>query len=211
MWEPFTEPARRALVLAKEEAQRLGHRFISAEHILLGVVSTECVTTEILREHGIAVEKVRAQVERLGEPRAVVSSDAMVFSPQAKRCIEIAFEVARSVDHNYIGTEHLFLGIVRVDDRSVAMQVLAQLTTELTGIAKEIETRMREQRVSGLHRPATVRSGFEFRLIVLELDASSAVAEHEAALNALGHDGYHIVAMTHVSPGKVLIAMQRSS
>jgi ATP-dependent Clp protease ATP-binding subunit ClpA len=142
-WKPFSEQGRRAVVVANEEAQRLGVHHIGAEHILLGIAFAECVTTDVLRRHGIDFEGLRAQVERLGEPRSAVSSDAMIFSPQAKRCIELAFEVAKSLDDNYIGAEHLFLGILRADDSSVAVQALAHLTPDLTALAKEVETRSR--------------------------------------------------------------------
>jgi ATP-dependent Clp protease ATP-binding subunit ClpC len=211
MWEPFSEQARRAVGVANDQAQRLGHHHIRAEHLLLGIAFTECATTDVLRKHGIDFEGLRAHVERLGEPRSTLSSAAMVFSPQAKRCIELAFEIARSLDDNYIGTEHLFLGILRADDRSVAMQALAQLTTDLPAIAKEVETRSRDQKRPTPHRGGRATGGFEFRLIVLAIEDPGALADHQAVLNAAGQDGFQIAALTLLSAGKVLIVMQRAS
>ncbi|MDQ7823744.1 MAG: ATP-dependent Clp protease ATP-binding subunit [Candidatus Eremiobacteraeota bacterium] len=138
MWEPFTERARRSIVLAQEEAQRLGNNYIGTEHLLLGIISEgESVAAKVLENLGISLQKVRQEVESLVGKGGKTSSQEMVFTPRAKRVIELAFEEARSLTHNYIGTEHLLLGLIR-EGEGVAARVLTNLGVEPTKIRAEI-------------------------------------------------------------------------
>lgn len=138
MWEPFTERARRSIVLAQEEAARLGNNYIGTEHLLLGIISEgESVAAKVLENLGISLEKVRAEVESIVGKGTQTSSQEMVFTPRAKRVIELAFEEARSLAHNYIGTEHLLLGLVR-EGEGVAARVLANLSVDPQKIRAQI-------------------------------------------------------------------------
>ncbi|MFN8610510.1 MAG: ATP-dependent Clp protease ATP-binding subunit [Vulcanimicrobiota bacterium] len=138
MWEPFTERARRSIVLAQEEAQRLGNNYIGTEHLLLGIISEgESVAAKVLENLGINLQKVRGEVESIVGKGTASSQQEMVFTPRAKRVIELAFEEARALAHNYIGTEHLLLGLVR-EGEGVAARVLSNLGVDPSKIRSEI-------------------------------------------------------------------------
>ena len=127
MWEPFTERARRSIVLAQEEAQRLGNNYIGTEHILLGIISEgESLAAKVLETLGVNLSKVRQEVEAIVGRGGQTVQQEMVFTPRAKRVIELAFEEARQLNHNYIGTEHLLLGLIR-EGEGVAARVLTNL------------------------------------------------------------------------------------
>src|ERR1700730_178792 len=127
MWEPFTERARRSIVLAQEEAQRLGNNYIGTEHILLGIISEgESLAAKVLQTLGVNLAKVRQEVEAIVGRGGQTVQQEMVFTPRAKRVIELAFEEARQLNHNYIGTEHLLLGLIR-EGEGVAARVLTNL------------------------------------------------------------------------------------
>jgi ATP-dependent Clp protease ATP-binding subunit ClpC len=138
MWEPFTERARKSIVLAQEEAQRLGNNYIGTEHLLLGIISEgESVAAKVLENLGIGLQKVRSEVEAIVGKGGKPTNQEMVFTPRAKRVIELAFEEARNLGHNYIGTEHLLLGLVK-EGEGVAARVLSNLGVDPTKIRAEI-------------------------------------------------------------------------
>ncbi|MBI2252623.1 MAG: AAA family ATPase, partial [Armatimonadetes bacterium] len=138
MWEPFTERARRAIILAQEEAQRLGNNYIGTEHLLLGIISEgESVAAKVLESLGISLQKVRQEVEAIVGKGGQTIQQEMVFTPRAKRVIELAFEEARSLAHNYIGTEHLLLGLIR-EGEGVAARILSNLGIEPAKIRSQI-------------------------------------------------------------------------
>ena len=115
MFNKFTERARKVILLAKEEAKRFNHDYIGTEHILLGLIREgEGVAAAVLQKLGLSPEKIRLEVEKLVQsgPSTMVSGD-IPFTPKAKKVIELAMEEARSLGHNYIGTEHLLLGLIR--------------------------------------------------------------------------------------------------
>ncbi|MBI4343870.1 MAG: NDP-hexose 4-ketoreductase, partial [Candidatus Omnitrophica bacterium] len=112
MFNKFTERARKVILLAKEEAKRFNHDYIGTEHILLGLIREgEGVAAAVLQKLGLSPEKIRLEVEKLVQsgPSSMVSG-VIPFTPTAKKVIELAMEEARSLGHNYIGTEHLLLG-----------------------------------------------------------------------------------------------------
>src|SRR4030042_1682480 len=113
-FEKFSERARRALTRAQEEAQRFGHNYIDTEHILLGLVAEEdSVASKVLANLGVLPNKIRAAVEFVvgrGERSAI---GEVGLTPRAKRVIELAVDEARRLNHSYIGTEHLLLGLLR--------------------------------------------------------------------------------------------------
>ncbi|RKY39657.1 MAG: hypothetical protein DRP75_01370 [Candidatus Omnitrophota bacterium] len=132
MFSRFTERARRVILLAKEEAKRLNHDYIGTEHLLLGLVREgEGVAAAVLEELGVSLETVRLEVEKLVKPGTdlLVSGD-IPFTPKAKEVIELAFDEAKKMGHNYIGTEHLLLGLIRQRE-GIGGQVLLNLGLDL--------------------------------------------------------------------------------
>ena len=139
MFNRFTERARKVLVLAKEEARRFSHDYIGTEHILLGLVREgEGVACAVLQNLGVDLERVRIEVEKLVSPgsSAPVLGD-IPFTPRAKKSLELAAEEARNLGHNYIGTEHILLGLIR-EGEGLAMEVLYNLGVSLESVREEI-------------------------------------------------------------------------
>jgi len=139
MFNKFTERARKVILLAKEEAKRFNHDYIGTEHILLGLIREgEGVAAAVLQKLGLSPEKIRLEVEKLVQsgPSTMVSGD-IPFTPKAKKVIELAMEEARSLGHNYIGTEHLLLGLIR-EGEGVASQVLMNLGLDLNRVRNEV-------------------------------------------------------------------------
>ncbi|MCK4912886.1 MAG: ATP-dependent Clp protease ATP-binding subunit, partial [Candidatus Omnitrophica bacterium] len=141
MFNRFTERARKVLVLAKEEARRFNHDYIGTEHILLGLVREgEGVACAVLQNLGIDLERLRIEIEKLVSSGSVGSVLGEIpFTPRAKKALELAAEEARGLSHNYIGTEHILLGLLR-EEEGVASQVLLSTGVDLKGIRKEIAT-----------------------------------------------------------------------
>ncbi len=139
MFNRFTERARKVILLAKEEAKRFNHDYIGTEHILLGLIREgEGVAAAVMQKLGLSSEKIRVEVEKLVQmgPTTIVSGD-IPFTPKAKKVIELAMEEARSLGHNYIGTEHLLLGLIR-EGEGVASQVLMNLGLDLNRVRNEV-------------------------------------------------------------------------
>src|SRR5678809_1169774 len=127
MFERFTERARQVVVLAQEEARTRKHNYIGTEHILLGLLrEEEGLAARVLESLDITVERVRAQVVRIVGSGEEVTSGQIPFTPRAKKVLELALREALGIGHNYIGTEHILLGLVRENDH-VATQILGDL------------------------------------------------------------------------------------
>ncbi|MBU0605569.1 MAG: ATP-dependent Clp protease ATP-binding subunit [Candidatus Omnitrophica bacterium] len=139
MFNRFTERARKVILLAKEEAKRFNHDYIGTEHILLGLIREgEGVAAAVLASFGLSPDKIRLEVEKLVQPGpATVVSGDLPFTPKAKKVIELAIDEARSLGHNYIGTEHLLLGLIR-EGEGVASQVLMNSGLELDKVREEV-------------------------------------------------------------------------
>ena len=131
MWQRFTERARKVVFFAQEEAGRLGENYVSTEHLLLGLVrENDSVAARILDRMGVSLGRIRSEVERQvahGEGRL---GQDMQLTPRAKRVIDLAYDEARQLNNNYIGTEHLLLGLIREED-GVAGRVLSKLAVSL--------------------------------------------------------------------------------
>jgi ATP-dependent Clp protease ATP-binding subunit ClpC len=127
MFERFTDRARRVVVLAQEEARLLGHSYIGTEHLLLGLLhENEGVAAKVLDSMAVTLEKARELVEEIIGKGGSSPFGHIPFTPRAKKVLELALREALPLGHNYIGTEHLLLGIVR-EGEGVAMQVLTSL------------------------------------------------------------------------------------
>ena len=138
MFERFTERARQVVVLAQEEARTLKHNYIGTEHILLGLLrEEEGLAARVLESLDITVERVRAQVVRIVGSGEEVTSGQIPFTPRAKKVLELALREALSLGHNYIGTEHILLGLVR-DNEGVAARILLDFDADSEKIRNEV-------------------------------------------------------------------------
>ena len=138
MFERFTERARQVVVLAQEEARTLKHNYIGTEHILLGLLrEEEGLAARVLESLDITVERVRAQVVRIVGSGEEVTSGQIPFTPRAKKVLELALREALSLGHNYIGTEHILLGLVRLNE-GVAARVLLDFDADCEKIRNEV-------------------------------------------------------------------------
>ncbi len=138
MFERFTDRARRVVVLAQEEARELNHTYIGTEHILLGLIHEgEGVAAKSLESMGISLELVRGQVKELIGQGNTSPSGHIPFTPRAKKVLELSLREALQLGHNYIGTEHILLGLIR-EGEGVAAQVLVKLGAELARVREQV-------------------------------------------------------------------------
>ena len=138
MFERFTDRARRVVVLAQEEARMLNHNYIGTEHILLGLIHEgEGVAAKALESLGISLEGVRAQVEEIIGQGQQAPSGHIPFTPRAKKVLELSLREALQLGHNYIGTEHILLGLIR-EGEGVAAQVLVKLGADLNRVRQSV-------------------------------------------------------------------------
>src|SRR5262250_1900156 len=138
MFERFTDRARRVVVLAQEEARMLNHNYIGTEHILLGLIHEgEGVAAKALESLGISLEAVRAQVEEIIGHGGQAPSGHIPFTPRAKKVLELSLREALQLGHNYIGTEHILLGLIR-EGEGVAAQVLQKLGADLSRVRQQV-------------------------------------------------------------------------
>src|SRR5580692_2071991 len=138
MFERFTDRARRVVVLAQEEARMLNHNYIGTEHILLGLIHEgEGVAAKALESLGISLEAVRQQVEEIIGQGQQAPSGHIPFTPRAKKVLELSLREALQLGHNYIGTEHILLGLIREGD-GVAAQVLVKLGADLNRVRQQV-------------------------------------------------------------------------
>ena len=139
MFERFTDRARKVMALANQEAQRFNHEYIGTEHILLGLVKEGSgVGANVLKNLDVDIKKLRLEVEKLVKSGPdMVTMGKLPHTPRAKKVIECAIEEARSLNHNYIGTEHLLLGLLR-ETEGVAAQVLMSMGLKLEDIRQEV-------------------------------------------------------------------------
>src|SRR5262249_11667967 len=141
MYERFTDRARKVMQLANQEAQRFNHEYIGTEHILLGLVKEGSgVAANVLKNLDIDLRKIRLEVEKIvqhGPGGEQVVMGRLPHTPRAKKVIEYSIEEARNLNHNYVGTEHLLLGLLR-EQEGVAAQVLMNLGLKLEDAREEV-------------------------------------------------------------------------
>src|SRR5471030_1230931 len=138
VFERFTDRARRVLVLAQEEARLLNHSFIGTEHILLGLIHEgEGVAAKALESLGVSLEAVREKVEETIGLAGTAPTGSPPFTPRAKKVLELSLREALQLGHNYIGTEHMLLGLVR-EGEGVAAQVLVSLGADLARVRQQV-------------------------------------------------------------------------
>src|SRR6187401_2289548 len=139
MYERFTDRARKVMQLANQEAQRFNHEYIGTEHILLGLVKEGSgVAANVLKNLDVDLRKIRLEVEKIVQSGPdMVTMGKLPQTPRAKKVIEYAMEEARNLNHNYVGTEHLLLGLIR-EQEGVAAQVLMNLGLKLEDVREEV-------------------------------------------------------------------------
>jgi ATP-dependent Clp protease ATP-binding subunit ClpC len=138
MFERFTDRARRVVVLAQEKARMLGHDYIGTEHLLLALIHEgQGVAAKALESLGISLEAVRHQVEEIIGQGQGTERGHIPFTPRAKKVLELSHRESHQLGHNYIGTEHLLLGLIR-EGEGVAAQVLVQLGADLDRVRQQV-------------------------------------------------------------------------
>lgn len=180
MWQRFTERARKVVFYAQEEAQKIGEGYVSTEHILLGLCREPDSTAALALERlGISLNRVRGETEKQlprGEARP---SQDMTLTPRAKRVIDLAYDEARALNNNFIGTEHLLLGLIREGD-GLAGRVLEKLGADLFKARNEVLAAQGQEatRQSGEEEPPSDHHG---SLFVFERETRAAVKARGAS------------------------------
>ena len=147
MFKRFTDRARLAVVRAQEEARRLDHHYLGTEHLLLALTheSIGGLAAKVLESLGIGLEAVRQRVEEVAGRGQQAPSGHIPFTPQSKKALELALSESRALGHNYIGTEHILLGLIREGDGAAA-QVLSDLGADLDGAREQVIRLLEEYR-----------------------------------------------------------------
>ena len=180
VYQRFTDRARKVMQLASDEAQQYGHEYVGTEHILLGLIKEGCgVAGNVLKNLGIDLPKVRRQVEGIiqrGPDSDPVKWQKMPLTPRSKKVVEFSIEEARGLKHNYVGTEHLLLGVLR-EQEGVAAQVLMNLGLTLKDVRDEVLNLIGHNLPTAPAPPRPLRNTMpnlpaEVRRVVEDLDAN---------------------------------------
>ena len=159
MFERFTDRARRVVVLAQEEARMLDHNYIGTEHLLLGLIHEgEGIAAKALEAMGISLDAVRQQVEAIIGRGQLAPSGHIPFTPRAKRVLELSLRESGQLGHNYIGTEHILLGLVR-EGEGVAAQVLVTLGADLNRVRQMVIQLLQGHSAETKPKPRSMRTG----------------------------------------------------
>src|SRR5215831_8000593 len=182
MFEQFTERARRVIILAREEAGRSGHNHVGTEHLLFGILQDgEGVATVVLQRFGLQLKMVQAEVKRaLAKLPKTPAYSEVPFTPQAKRVLELSIEESQQLRHNYIGTEHLLLGLMK-DGQSIAAKIL-----ESRGVRFLDE--IRQATMVLLAEPASTDLPLAFRKLPLTPEAKRVLKFSLEEASRLGHE-----------------------
>jgi len=202
MFERFTDRARLVVVLAQEEARMLNHNYIGTEHILLGLIHEgEGVAAKALESLGISLDAVRQQVEEIVGQGQQAPSGHIPFTPRAKKALELSLREALQLGHNYIGTEHILLGLIREGD-VVAAQVLVKLGADLN--------RVRQQVIQLLHGHQAEELVAVGRVIVTVEEVAVVAAVQRDILDQIVHDlrNHRIAAKDARQMAKDFLALQ---
>jgi ATP-dependent Clp protease ATP-binding subunit ClpA len=178
MFERFTDRARRVVVLAQEEAALLNHNYVGTEHLLLGLAHEgQGVAATALESLGIRLEAVRAQVEEIIGQGQSAPTGHIPFTPRAKKVLELSLREAKQLRHNYIGTEHILLGLVR-EGEGVAAQVLIRLGGDLSRVRQQV-IQLLSGYVGG--KEAAEQAGARTRLVRMTVPDDIREAEEQLA------------------------------
>lgn len=149
MYERFTDRSRKVMQLANQEAQRFNHEYIGTEHILLGLVKEGSgIAAELLNRLQVDLRKIRLEIEKIVQSGSdMVTMGKLPITPRAKKVYEYAIEESKNLDHNYVGTEHILLGLIR-EEHGVAAQVLLNLGVNLKNTREKILSYFDKQKVT---------------------------------------------------------------
>ncbi len=193
MFERYTERARQVVVLAQQEARTLKHNWIGTEHILLGLLrEEEGLAARVLESLDITVERVRAQVVRIVGTGEELESVQIPFTPRAKKVLELALRESLSLRHNYIGTEHILLGLVR-ENEGIAARILLDFDVDSEKIRNKVISMLsgpgarRPRSSSAESRRARVRVALKEQAAALAALQLEDVPQTAALLVVLGH------------------------
>jgi ATP-dependent Clp protease ATP-binding subunit ClpA len=203
MFERFTDRARRVVVLAQDEARRLRHNYIGTEHILLGLVQEgEGVAAKALEALGIGLAAVRQQVEEIVGRGKEVPDGHIPFTPRAKKVLELSLREALQLGHDYIGTEHILLGLIR-EGEGVAAQVLVSLGADLNLVRQQVIQLLHDHQIEGRGRPSSTRfGGSSARLESIVSRQAEAIVSRLGAIDArLAAIERHLGIAEEVTPG----------
>src|SRR5262245_35934868 len=152
----FTERAQRVILIAQEEAKRLNHDYVGTEHLLLGLIALgEGVAAQVLANLGVDLRRVRNEIEKIvGTGDNVMLLGEIPFTPRAKKVLELAVEEAQNMGHNYVGTEHLLLGLIR-EEEGVAARVLENIGVRLDVVREEVISLLGEGHQGAAQAPQT--------------------------------------------------------
>jgi hypothetical protein len=194
MWQRFTERARKAVFYAQEEAQKRGAPLLGTEDLLLGVLrDSDTTALRVLEKIGLPVDKLRSDIlEAIGEPKTITSTD-MTLSPRAKRVIDFAYDEARNLNNNSIGTEHLLLGLIRESD-GIAARVLARNGADLEKARRELMALQDSEPRPSQPSPPLRRSTIAYSLHsrneeLLSMLTGAGIAEHLVSCMIADADG----------------------
>jgi ATP-dependent Clp protease ATP-binding subunit ClpC len=187
MFERFTDRARRVVVLAQEEARLLNHNYIGTEHLLLGLIHEgEGVAATALESLAMSLEAVRGQVEEIIGQGQSAPTGHIPFTPRAKKVLELSLREAKQLGHNYIGTEHILLGLIR-EGEGVAAQVLVKLGAGLDRVRQQVIHVLSGSAAAGMEagaRTRLVRMTVPEELRQAEEQLAQVRREKEAAIDA---------------------------
>jgi ATP-dependent Clp protease ATP-binding subunit ClpC len=187
VFERFTERARQVVVLAQDEARGLNHNYIGTEHLLLGLLrEEEGIAARVLESLDIALEEMRARVAAIVGQGDEVATGQIPFTPNAKKVLELALREALSLQHNYIGTEHVLLGLTRVHD-GVAARILLDFGADAEKIRNEVLTVLAGQQPSPRQPRLRRTRGWRYRVEPL------GTLETAGELELLGAEGWELV------------------
>ena len=170
MFERFTEKAIKVIMLAQEEARRLGHNFVGTEQMLLGLIGEGSgIASKTLKSMGINLDDARVEVKKIiGRGSGFVSVE-IPFTPRAKRLLELSWDEARQLRHNYIGTEHLLLGLIR-EGEGVAAKVLQNLGADLPEIRCHVfETLGKSLKEAAANNPSDMHSQGSWARVLFQM------------------------------------------
>ena len=185
MFERFTDRARRVVVVAQEESRSLGHDYIGTEHILLGLVQEgEGVAAQALEALGIGLDALRHQVEEIVGRGKETPGGHIPFTPRAKKVLELSLREALQLGHDYIGTEHILLGLIR-EGEGVAARVLVSLGADLNMVRQQVIQLLQSHQIEGQERLSSTRvAGPSARLELIVNRQTEAIVGRLDAIDA---------------------------
>lgn len=198
MYERFTDRARKVMQLAQQECDRLNHEYVGTEHILVGLLKEGSgVAANVLKNLDMDLHRIRAEIDKIVQPAPEEARSTLAkkpITPRGKKVLEYAIEEARTLNHNYVGTEHLLLGLLRVEE-GVAAQVLTNLGGKIEDVKEEVMNLLghsKEERPEkewkmtvAIDAPKMVLAEIE-RIITFETDPAKAVEEIKKLFKKIG-------------------------